>query len=138
MKRSVPPRRTSLPRRTRPAKKRNDARKAREFRRCFWSAERVAYIRTLPCVVTRALHSVANPIDNAHIPHAEGAGAGRRGNADQIVPMLRSMHRLLHSDPVKFWQIFPGFDPVRAARWTEAMWRCYAEANGLPHAGASE
>jgi hypothetical protein len=76
----------------------NASRKAREFVRCYGSKRRVAWVQRLPCIVPLCL---ATPCDNAHVGR-EGAGAGRKANADQIAPLCSRQpgyeghHRELH------------------------------------------
>jgi 5-methylcytosine-specific restriction endonuclease McrA len=75
-----------LPKSRRPINKVNPVRRAREFARCYGSKARVAFIKTLACVVCGA-----TPSDNAHI-HGSKAGMGRKGPYTDIVPLCRSCH----------------------------------------------
>lgn len=78
------------PKREQKAKKRpkrsNPARKASEFLRCYGSAERVAWVKSLPCFAC----GLIGHTENAHLP--SHSGAGRKGDARHIVPLCHSCH----------------------------------------------
>lgn len=90
MQRHFPIRRSSSMRRHARVRARNADRRASEFARCYLSDERVAFVRSLPCVTCGR-----TPSDNAHVG-PNGAGAGRKANYDQIVNLCRVCHRELH------------------------------------------
>lgn len=118
MKRSTPPRRKTPLRRAGPPKARNAKRAKETFARVYHSMARKRFVASLPCVATGR----EGGNDNAHIPKAEGAGAGRKGNYDQIVPMRHSAHMLLHRNPTKFAAMYGLIDWQLCAKFTQAMW----------------
>lgn len=121
-------------RRSRP-KTKNVARKKDEFARCFGSAERVEFVKGLPC----AACGVTGFSQNAHIGR-EGAGAGRRANADQIGPLcgphylkpelpggygiLRGgCHALYDEHRGEFVRLYSDFNVTEVCEETERVWR---------------
>lgn len=117
MKRSKPlPRSSRIARGGRP-KKVNRARRNREWLRSYGSDERVAFIQSLPCIVTGA-----SPCENVHIL---GGGMGRKSDARMIVPMISKVHRRLHMfGPVTFQAMY-GVNLLEAAAETERLWQAY-------------
>lgn len=113
---------------TKPLKKRNAKRAKSEFARCFHSKERVAWIKSLPCVVCGAISPIFNLVrgrsDNAHTAKD---GMGRRAGYETIVPLCRSHHRIYDE---RQW---PLANPVARARIAagapliEAAWQRHAE-----------
>lgn len=87
--------RTPIGRKTVP-KKKNVKRRQSEFARCYHSKERVAWVKSLPCVICAGLSpfiaAVTGPRDNAH---TESGGAGRKAGYETIVPLCRNHHRRL-------------------------------------------
>jgi hypothetical protein len=80
---SKPPRRGGKP------KACNAKRRNREWIRVYHSAERVAFIAALPCIITGK-----TPCENVHII---GGGMGRKASSRLIVPMIPALHRELHA-----------------------------------------
>ena len=66
----------------------NPKRRKAEWARAYGSAERVKWVKRQVCCICSAV-----PVDQAHI---EGGGAGRKADADRIVPMCRPHHDMLH------------------------------------------
>lgn len=77
-----------------PVKPRNAKRRESEFARCYFSKERVAFVKSLPCVVctgiTGGLSVGHGASDNAHT--GERSGMGRKAGYETIVPMCRPHH----------------------------------------------
>jgi hypothetical protein len=73
------------PRRVVRVKAVNRRRKEREWARTYGSAERVAFVQSLPCLVC-----VAVPSENAHVGNG---GQGRKADADKVVPLCFTHHR---------------------------------------------
>lgn len=69
-----------------PPKARNAKRSADEFTRCYGSPERCEWVQSLPCIVP----DCRKPSENMHI---EGDGAGRKADANKIVPCCAGHHR---------------------------------------------
>lgn len=92
---SLPRRRRELSRSALTAKRgrirRNGKRKQSEFARIYGSRKRVAWIQSLECVVPGCGGRMS---ENAHT--ATG-GMGRKADAETIVPMCTTHHRLLHT-----------------------------------------
>jgi len=84
-----------LPKSRRPINKVNPVRRAREFARCYGSKARVAFIKTLACVVCGA-----TPSDNAHI-HGSKSGMGRKADYADIIPLCRKCHTLYDEYKIK-------------------------------------
>jgi hypothetical protein len=84
--RSSPPVSRSTPERT-PVPRGNPARKAASFARCYGSIARVEFVKALPSV-----WDGAGPCVNAHVGR-KGAGARRKADADQIVPLTDAQHK---------------------------------------------
>ena len=64
-------------------------RKPSEYARCYGSRERVAWIKSLPC-----MECGGKPSDPAHT--ATG-GMGRKADASTIAPLCRRCHTLQHA-----------------------------------------
>ncbi len=89
-KRRAPLRSSGPPERRTRVKPRNAKRKASEFARCYGSKERVAWIRSLPCIICELRSTPqVGPSDNAHVT---GDGMGRKADARFIVPLCRMHH----------------------------------------------
>lgn len=96
-------RKSPLPPRTHPLRRKtgvrpkNPKRRADEFRRCYHSKERVAWVKGLECCVTvqkdMPFFSHSRSIDNAHV---RGDGAGRKSGYEAIIPLCRHHHQILH------------------------------------------
>ena len=67
---------------------------------------------------------IASPSDNAHVGH-EGAGAGRKANADQIAPLCRMHHRELHDNGPASFAFAHMIDLDACARRTDDAWRAH-------------
>ena len=96
---------------------RNPGRQKAEFVRCFHSKERQAWVQDGPCLSCGRWPSV-----NAHIHKAEGSGAHRRGNFNQIV-RLCDQH---HHDYDEYKLEIP--NARAAAAKLEAAWQARGEA----------
>lgn len=110
--------RSPMPRRRTRLKAVNPARRKREFARCYGSAERVAFVRSLPCVVCGAMSFGAS--QNAHV---ETDGMGRKADARRIVPLCAPHHRSLHARGILAFQDRYGVDLYVAAAATDAAWQ---------------
>jgi hypothetical protein len=98
-------------------KARNEKRRASEFARCFHSAERVAFVQGLPCVV-----SGESPCENAHIA---GDGIGRKAGYDKIIPLAPRLHRLQHDIGAGTFAIRFRLNLKQLAADTEESWQTY-------------
>lgn len=132
--------RSALSSRSAPPKARNPKRKAREFERCYGSTARVAFVKSLPCIVCGR-----GPCDNAHI---RGDGAGRKADYTAIVPLCcmpmddpwnpgyhRGHHGLFHKIGVEsFVALYQtrrrGLDLEAEAAKTEAAWLYFLSIGG--------
>lgn len=79
------------PRKPVPVKRKNTKRHKKEWLRAYGNLERVLWVKAQPCVVDDA--SCALAIHNVHVV---GDGAGRKADADKIVPMCGAHHDDLH------------------------------------------
>ncbi len=125
------PKRAPTPRRylqhsTTPVKKVNRKRKVSEFARAYGSAARVAWVRGLPCVLsawgTCGRHMQC---DNAHII---GGGAGRKADAQFIVPLCSLHHASLHRRGRQLFEAVYLVDLFKLAADTERRWQDFCEA----------
>lgn len=80
-----------------PVKRVNRKRKASEFARCYGSDERVQWVSEQWCVVRRTgVHNyLCATSSKRHNAHIETGGAGRKADADKIVPLCPYHHRML-------------------------------------------
>ena len=118
MKRSTP-----LRRRTR-VKRANRARKASEFARTYHSKERVAFVKSLPCVMHT--YRCEGRAENAHLGNG---GMGRKSDHTNIVPLCRYHHRELHRLGVeRFEDFYDGVSLPLFADNTEALWQEHVAA----------
>lgn len=122
MKRSAPPRRKTA------VKKSNPARKRREFARAYGSKERVAFVKSLPCVVYALYSPCAGEIHNHHITTG---GRGRKADADQIVPLCTKHHAELHADGASEFQANYAVNFEAAAASTELRWQIASKPTPL-------
>jgi hypothetical protein len=121
--RGAPPARTGKPKTV------NRARKAREYARTNHSAERDAFVRSLPCCACGIEYSS----EVAHVGN-EGAGAGRKANYDQTAPLcgprerlsviVEGCHRESHRGQASF-EAKHRVDLAAEAAATEAAWQAF-------------
>jgi hypothetical protein len=96
-------------------------RSASEFARIYGSKARVAWVKSLPCV---AAWGCAGPIHNHHVANG---GAGRKANAEMIVPLCDAHHRALHANGAAWFQIAYLLNLDERAERVERLWRAYQE-----------
>ncbi len=89
-------------------------RTASEFARIYGSRARVAWVKSLPCLVC-----AGTPSENAHTANG---GLSRKADADTIVPLCSTHHRRLHSDGVRTFERVYGLDLAEEAVAVEAAW----------------
>lgn len=116
--------RTGPPRRAVPLKKSNVRRKQREFQRAYGGHERVAFVKSLPCIVSYVTGATCSgPIDNAHVTDDGSKGKGRKAGAACIAPICRQHHMDLHAHgDIAFQNVF-GISLQDAAAVTERAWQ---------------
>jgi len=103
----------------------NHARKDREFIRAYGSADRVAFVRSQPCVACGR-----TPSENAH---TRGGGAGRKGDARFVAPLCHPCHDELHRrGPVAFAARHDGLDLDHEAAITDARYEQYRATQERP------
>lgn len=138
MKRSPLRRSRMAPRKTR-VKRVNAKRKAANFARAYGSAERVAFVRSLPC----AACGLVGYSENAHVGGA-GKGAGRKSDADQIAPLcgphrsggwidvlFQGCHREYDTRGVP--SKCPTFNALQAAMDCDVAWQRHQAAEAKQH-----
>lgn len=112
----------------------NRTRKAAEFTRCYGSEERVEWVQTLPCIVP----GCTQPSENMHI---EGDGAGRKADANKVVPCCCGHHRTrkdsLHNLGREAFEGEHLVDLAALALDTERCWRRYAGTLPTSHTEVS-
>lgn len=97
-------------------------RSADEFKRVYGSAERVAWIKTLPCVGCR------NTSHDGH--HIAGDGIGRKEHHSLIVPVCRTCHQYIHNHGARAFESMYRVSLATAAEQTAKAW--YQLETGLP------
>lgn len=120
MKRTAPIKRT-------PVRKVNAARRRREFARAYGSKERVAFVKSLPCIAWR--HQCIGQIENAHVGNG---GAGRKADAGNVVPMCKFHHAQLHRMGQKSFESLHGLSLEHEAILTQGAWE---DASGESKSG---
>jgi hypothetical protein len=120
------PRRAWIRRRTKPQSspggtpRTRKPRKATDFQRVYGSKRRVAFVKSLPCIVPFCDGWL---IENHHVI---SGGEGRKADACWIVPLCLSHHRELHNQGAKTFQSKYGLDLRHRAAATQAAWERYA------------
>lgn len=119
-------RRTYLERSTKPltrgpVKSVNRTRRNREWLRAFGSAERVEFVRSLPCIAAHA-RDCDGDVENTH---TVGGGMGRRSDAENIVPCCRRHHHEMHSVGAAIFAMHRAVNLRACAAETEAAWLAY-------------
>lgn len=121
---SVPKPEPRQPAKRKPVKRKNVKRSAKEFARCFGSAERVAFVQALPSCV-----SGLGPCENCHI---EGDGAGRRAHYSKIVPLTHIEHLRIHSMGRRTFEEFYAANLTELAEETERAWQAFSASPSQP------
>jgi hypothetical protein len=100
-----------------PVDRRPSVKKRAKFEREYGSAERVAFVASLPCIASS--DECMAPIENAH---TETGGMGRKGPASSIVPACCYHHHILHTWGVMTFQAKYRVDLAACAAETAAAW----------------
>lgn len=111
------PRKTPLARGGR-IKPRNAKRHSANWLRAYGSAERVQWVKSLPCLVCGA-----TPSENAHV---YTGGMGRKADAAKIVPLCLIHHAEQHAYGNRTIEDDYWLDLRAEAARIEAMWRMVA------------
>ncbi len=117
MKRVATKRSTKPVARKTPVKKRNPERRSADFIRTYGSELRCRWMQAQPSIV-----SGRGPCVNAHI---RGDGAGRKADAEWIVPITADEHDELHHIGAAAFEKQYGISLYLAAKHTERQWRLY-------------
>ena len=105
--------------RRKPIKRVNAKRKAKNWSRAYGSEERVAFVKSLPCVFVGGSTLCAGVIANHHT--ATG-GRGRKADANTIVPICTFHHLELHQVGANAMQARYDVQLAMEARLTERRW----------------
>lgn len=135
MKRSpMPPRTTRLrgsaPKRGTGVKKINRKRRAKEFARAYGSAARVAWFKGQRCVVWHYGEMLAEHLGEIECAHVVGGGAGRKADADKVVPMCHAHHAALHMVGVGPFERNYHLNLLELAAQYDAAWRSHCARTG--------
>lgn len=104
------------PAKPRRVKRKNVKRSKREWERAYGSKQRVEWVKSQPCVACWK-----TPCENAHIVTG---GMGRKADYDQIVPLCRYHHRVLHNEGLYIAsQLWHRTSLVEDAAHTAREWR---------------
>lgn len=117
--RRTPLTRTPMPRGTTPMRKVNRTRRATNHARAYGGPERIAWVRSLPCLVAWS-GGCAGAVENAH---TETGGMGRKADARTVVPLCHQHHRLLHDCGRAWFEEQYSVDLSAEAARVEALWR---------------
>ncbi len=102
----------------------NVKRRVSEFRRCYHSKERVAFVKSLPCILAMGFDGLCElPIDNVHIVTG---GVGRKADYRFIVPACRKVHRILHTIGRATFERRYSVNLDQLAAKTEAAWQSFS------------
>jgi hypothetical protein len=117
---------TRSPRKT-GVRKVNRERRKSEFSRCYGSAERVEFVRGLPCVICKRV----GLSENAHVV---SGGVSRKADAGKIVPLCSSTfertghHAILHQIGAATFEQLYGIGLEKAAALTQRRWLSHLES----------
>ncbi len=111
----VPKPSARVPKKKKRPRRQNVKRAAEAVVRAFGSADRIAFIKGLPSVV-----SGKGPCVNAHV---RGGGAGRRADARWIVPMTDAEHKAMHQMGQQSFAKLHNLDLEALAAETERAWQ---------------
>jgi hypothetical protein len=100
---------------------RTPAQQAAAQLRAYGPAERVTFVRGLPCAACGRYGSV-----NAHLLGNDGLS--RKGHYTTIGPLCPEDHTLYDEHRWDFEVKYPTFDPVTVAATTERAWLAYSAA----------
>lgn len=117
-----------MPRGRKRLRARNPKRQARAFVRAYGSEERVAFIKSLPCLVPGCWRG---PIENAHVVKIDG-GTGLKGKAEGNAPLCHFHHQDethgLHTLGARTFERLHGISLAECAAETERAWQAYLAA----------
>lgn len=108
-------------------RKRNAKRHKAEWLRAYGSKERVEFVAELPCIICKL-----RPCENAHT--GRRSGAGRKADADTIVPLCLWHHAIYHNIGVEtfvFRYRMSHADLDKAAAETEKLWAAHCEGKAV-------
>lgn len=117
LKRTGPPARKSPLKRKARMKPQNRARRTRERERAYGPPERRKWLTRQPCVSCGVRGTDDRP---NHQHHVESGGTGRKADADTLVSLCATCHRLEHDG-----NLTRDIDWTEQARRTEAAWQDY-------------
>lgn len=115
--RRTPLTRTPMPRGRTRVKPVNRKRRGKEWLRAYGSPERVAFVKSLPCIASP--YVCAGVIQNAHV---RGGGASRKADADQIVPACELHHKQMHTLGIRTFASVYRLDLAAEAARVEQLW----------------
>lgn len=125
LSRGRPPARRKSPIRKIRVKTSNPQRRKKSFARAYGGKERVRWVQTQPCCVAAYFAVHRDLVDNVHI---ETGGAGRKADANTVVPMCRDHHRLLHQMGRAAFEKRYNIDLGKLAQRTQARWLAFSGA----------
>ena len=91
-----------------------------EFHRVYGGKRRIAFVKSLPCIV--AGPECSGAIENAH---AENGGMGRKADASSVFPCCGGHHGLLHRQGVRWFQSHYAVSLSEAAATTQRLWEAH-------------
>jgi hypothetical protein len=126
--------RSAPPKRRTPPKKVNRKRKAKAFARAYGGRDRLAFVKSLPCIAGNSRGTCAGEI---HCHHIEVGGAGLKAPADKTVPLCSLHHLILHNEGRQTFELAYGVNLQDEARATELRWKIASDMRSqleqLPH-----
>jgi hypothetical protein len=115
---SLPAPTQPLSRRSRRMKTTKPKRRAAERERSYGPPERRAWVKSLACAVSGRYGDIEQA-------HAKGGGAGRKADAEFILPLRRELHRELHRIGVRSFEAAYCVDLLSLAARTERLWQLH-------------
>ena len=95
----------------------NRKRRGKEWLRAYGSPERVAFVASLPCIVSDL--RCVGAIENMHV---RGDGAGRKADARHVVPCCAAHHRESHTIGIRTFASVYRLDLAAEAARVEQLW----------------
>lgn len=98
----------------------NAKRKAKNHARAYGGAERIAFVKSLPCIVTMPS---AKHYGEIQVAHTKTGGIGRKADSKHTVPLCEYHHANQHTFGVESFQLAYGVDLDAEADRVETAWQ---------------
>lgn len=108
----------------------NAKRRKANHARAYGGAERIAFVKSLPCIV-KGREEWANPVRHdgpIEVMHTKSGGKGRKADARFTVPCCSYHHRNAHLFGAKSFELAYGLSLEAEAARVESLWQQQQEA----------